>query len=115
MCSHRREEVRMHTARCLSIFYLKNRKLFYEKDLLKYLKILLQDQKEGVVVSALKALVVIECRESAISIQDVLMIAQGFWERGCNDGLRSALNILKYKEVNEAAKSLLLKTLRATT
>lgn len=113
MCSHPKEEIRMLSARSLSLYYLKNRKLFFEKNLLKNLKFLLEDENEDVIISALKAISVIESREHVVDHKLILKIAYNFYERGNNNGLRWALNVLKYIKVDENIYKLIIKTVKS--
>lgn len=112
MVSHPRREIRMLACRCLSLFYLKNKPLYLEENLTKYLKVLLMDPDDSVRVSSLRAIAVIEYHEDIMSSEDVLKIANEFWECGNTNGLRCAIDILRHKKATSETKAFLLRTLK---
>jgi len=111
MASHPHAEVRMLTARCISILYLKNRPLFYKRNFKATLQALLADGAAPVVVSALKAVGTVEAFESIVPAEAVVAVGTGFYRRGDSNGLRYALNILKHKKMNAGIRELVQRSL----
>lgn len=110
MVHHPRQEIRMLTARSISILYIKNRDLFYKKNMKACLAELLSDSCDQVVISALKAVGTIEAAEPIIASEDIVTLAIKFYEKGESTGLRYALNILKYKQMNDPIRKLISNT-----
>lgn len=114
MCTHEKKEIRTATARCMSLFYLKDRNMLFQENLAKHLKDLLNDSEDDVAIAAAKSISFIESKEDIVSMEDVCKIVVRFVEKRNYQGIRAALEIGKHKRLTDQARHMLLKLIHCS-
>lgn len=113
MVKHPCINIRVYTARCLSLIYLKNRALFYEENMINDLRLLLKDSENIVKCAALRAIYIIESQTQILTTEETIKTAFKFFKNGDSAGLRFTLSILKRKPLDKEMLNLLRKTVRS--
>lgn len=114
MSKHSNVEIRMETARCMALFYLKNKDFFKSEEMIKDLKDLLKDKDLQVKTAALNAISIIERHENYFDSKEILKIAKKMNDCSRITGLKAALNVLKYKRLTENSKEFYLTILNSS-
>lgn len=111
ICVHEKKEIRMAAARCMSLFYLKNRDTFFHEDLDICLKNLLCDSEGDVAIAAATSISVIESKESFVSEEEVYRAMDTFVEKRNCQGVRAVLGICRHKKLTDKARNTMVKLL----